>query len=112
MYVMSPCFQTVVYPASITDKHKAPRALIWACHKPPAAPAMQWFTNRCGGHISIQPDLFIGFFVSLLSLFVFVFVVQIADPVALCMNGYINMCWTLWDCMHKGLGYLTLADKI
>lgn len=58
MYVMSPCFSTVVYPASITDKHKAPRALIWACHKQPAAPALQCFTNRCGGHISIQPDLF------------------------------------------------------
>lgn len=60
MYVMSPCFQTLVYPASIIDKHKAPQALIWACHEQPAAPAMQCFTNRCGGHISIQPDLFIG----------------------------------------------------
>lgn len=35
MYVMSPHFQTVVYPASIADKHKAPRALIWGCHSCP-----------------------------------------------------------------------------
>lgn len=82
-----------MYPASITDKHKAPQALIWGCHKQPAAPAMQCFTNRCGRHFSIQSDPFFFFFFvgTTLRMSLFSgFVVQIVHPVALSVTRTIN----------------------
>lgn len=77
-----------MYPASITDKHEAPQALIWACHKQPAASAMQCFTNGRRKHILIQPDLF--YFIYLYR--TYMFYSFLADPIDLCVNGSINMC--------------------
>lgn len=51
MYAMSPCFWTVVYPAPITGKHKAPQRSYLGLPQPAVCPCNAVFYNFCGSFI-------------------------------------------------------------